>query len=160
MQQPGGQTWNGGHRFQMGGRAPLPPRWRRPCESCVLSALLYFSKPGPPTAVLNIAWMHSTFVVCVLPQMSRGTIVHTTPLWWSSWASLAFPPCYKRSVSAGQVMCRSKKMTACLTIPCTLAVGIRSASRPTPRFKDGIKTRHDKHRYLTRRIADRSIQTR
>jgi len=25
MQQPGGHTWNGGHRFQMGGRAPLPP---------------------------------------------------------------------------------------------------------------------------------------
>jgi len=25
MQQPGGQTWNGGHRFQIGGRAPLAP---------------------------------------------------------------------------------------------------------------------------------------
>jgi len=25
MQQPVGQTWNGGHRFQMGGRAPLAP---------------------------------------------------------------------------------------------------------------------------------------
>ena len=24
MQQPWDQTWNGGHRFQMGGRAPLP----------------------------------------------------------------------------------------------------------------------------------------
>ena len=28
-----GQTWNGGHRFQMGVRAALAPRWRRPwCE--------------------------------------------------------------------------------------------------------------------------------
>ena len=25
MQQPGDQTWNGGHRFQMGGRAPQAP---------------------------------------------------------------------------------------------------------------------------------------
>ena len=25
MQQPEGQTWNGGDRFQMGGRAPLAP---------------------------------------------------------------------------------------------------------------------------------------
>jgi len=31
MQQPEGQTWNRGHRFQMGGgRAPLAPRWRHP----------------------------------------------------------------------------------------------------------------------------------
>ena len=25
MQQPRGHTWNGGHKFQMGGQAPLPP---------------------------------------------------------------------------------------------------------------------------------------
>jgi len=35
MQQPGGQTWNGGHRFQMGGSGTTdPPRWRRPRWRC------------------------------------------------------------------------------------------------------------------------------
>jgi len=29
----------GGHRFQMGGRAPLPLRWRRPCRDLQLSWL-------------------------------------------------------------------------------------------------------------------------
>jgi len=33
----------GGQRFQMGGRAPLPPRWRRPClvEHMELSPWLF-----------------------------------------------------------------------------------------------------------------------
>jgi len=35
MQQPGGQTWNRGHRFQMGGQAPLAPP---------LATTLYFSR--------------------------------------------------------------------------------------------------------------------
>jgi len=32
MQQPGAKRQMGGHRFQMGGLAPLAPRWRRPCR--------------------------------------------------------------------------------------------------------------------------------
>ena len=31
MLQLVGQMWHGGHRFQMGGRAPLALSWRRPC---------------------------------------------------------------------------------------------------------------------------------
>jgi len=31
MQQPVGQTWNGGTDFKWGRQAPLPPSWRRPC---------------------------------------------------------------------------------------------------------------------------------
>jgi len=31
MQQPVGQTWNGGHQFQKGARHHWPPRWRRLC---------------------------------------------------------------------------------------------------------------------------------
>ena len=43
MQQPGDKREMGEHRFQMGGRAPLAPSWRRPClvEHMELSPWLF-----------------------------------------------------------------------------------------------------------------------
>jgi len=43
MQQPGAKREIRGQRFQMGGRAPLPPRWRRTClvEHMELSPWLF-----------------------------------------------------------------------------------------------------------------------
>jgi len=71
----GGQMWNGGNRCQMGGRAPLATRWRRPCPSTAETSFLQFFNQAKATFGSNEAWSR---VVSLLWTSSKYVRVSLT----------------------------------------------------------------------------------